>query len=117
MEGLCSPVRQEEGADIRDGWGSRSELGQSHDVLEGDVCLRANIDNTHILRCATVVVCNGLRGPGGCSPENLDNDGVSPDGLHHSFVMFDLGEVTPVHLGKQRTKSHLTESFMEKLLD
>lgn len=108
---LPSPVRQQEGADVRDGWGSGPKLGQRHDVLEGDVCLRTNVHDTHILWRAAVVVCDSPRGSGWGSPENLDNDGVSPDGLHHRLVMVDLGKVTSVHLVKWKAKSHWTERF------
>lgn len=74
-------------------------------MLEGNVSLRANIHHRHVLWRAAVVMCNSGRGSGGGSPENLDNDGVSPDGLHHCLLMVNLGEVAPVHLGDEETKS------------
>lgn len=98
------PVRQKEGTDVRDGWGSRPKLRQCHDVLEGDVRLRADVHHAHVLRRAAVIVSASSRGSGGGSPENLDDDWVSPDGLHHCLVMVDLGEVTCVHLGEEWTK-------------
>lgn len=102
---LPSPVRQKKGTDVRDGRSCRPKLRQRHDVLKGDVRLRANVHHTHILRRAAVVVCDSGRGSGGGSPEDLDNDGVSPDGLHHCLLMLDLGEVTRIHLrGKRRWK-------------
>lgn len=102
---LSSPVGQKEGTDVRDWRGSRPKLRQRHDVLEGDVRLRANIHHTHVLRRAAVVMCNSSRGSSGGSPEDLDNDGVSPDGLHHCLLMFNLGEVAPIDLWDEETTS------------
>lgn len=102
---LPSPIRQKERTDVRDGRRSRPKLRQCHDVFEGDVCLCANIYHTHILWCTAVVMCNSSIGSGGGPPEDLDNDGVSSDGLHHCLLMVDLGEVTRIHLWEGATKS------------
>lgn len=102
---LPSPVRQKEGTDVGYRWSSRPKLRQCHDVLEGDVRLRADIHYTHVLRRAAVVMCNSSRGSGGGSPENLDNDGFPPDGLHHRLLMVNFGEVPCIHLVEDDTKS------------
>lgn len=98
------PVRQKKGTDVRYRWSSRPKLRQCHDVLEGDICLRANIHHTHILWRAAVVMCNSSCASGGGSPKNLDNDGVSPDGLHNCLLMLDLGKVACIHLGEEETR-------------
>lgn len=97
---LPSPVRQQEGTNVRDWWGSRPKLGQCHNMFKGDVCLRAHIDHTHVLRRSGAVLYDSRRGSGGGTSENLDNDRVSPDGLHHCFIMFDLGQT--IYLGGNR---------------
>lgn len=104
---LPSPVRQKEGTDVRYRWSSRPKLCQCHDVLEGDVRLRADIHCTHILRRAAVVMSKSSCGSGWGSPENLDNDGFPPDGLHHCLVMVNFGELTCIHLLEEDTKSLL----------
>lgn len=101
------PVRQKEGTDVRDGWGCRPKLCQRHDVLEGDVRLRAYVHHTHLLWCAAVVMCNSSHASGGGSPDNLDNNGVSPDGFSHCLIMLDLGEVAPVHLEEADSRQSL----------
>lgn len=98
------PVRQKEGTDVGHRWSRGPELGQRHDVLEGDVSLRADIHYTHVLRRAAAVMCHSSRASGGRSPENLDNDGFPPDGLHHCLLMVNFGEVACVHLEGDNTK-------------
>ncbi|TNN73703.1 hypothetical protein EYF80_016083 [Liparis tanakae] len=100
--------RQQEGTDVRDGRSSRPKLSQRHDVLEGDVRLRADIRQKHVLRRAAVAERDGSRGSGGGSSEDLDDDGVSPDGLRHCLLMVDLGEVAPVHLGGEEGTKIIT---------
>lgn len=74
-------------------------------MLEGDVRLRADVCYAHVLRRAAVVMCNSSRGSVGGVPEDLDNDGLPPDGLHHCLLMANFGEVTCIHLG-EGTASH-----------
>lgn len=100
---LPSPVRQQERTDVRYRWSCGPKLRQCHDVLEGDVCLCADIYYTHILRCAAVVMSSSSRGSGWGSPENLDNDGIPPDGLH-CLVMVNFGELTCIHLLEEDNK-------------
>lgn len=109
-----SPVRQKEGADVRDGRGSGSVLGQRHDVLEGDVSLCANVHDAHVLRCAAEVVSDCSRGSPVRGPaQDLDHDGVSPDGLHHSLVMFNLGEVSPIHLWEETRVTWVNDAVFQ----
>lgn len=116
-----SPVGQKEGADVGHGWSGRPELGQRHDVLEGDVRLRADVRHAHVLRRGVVaVLCDGRRASGGGSPQNLDDDGLPPDGLHHRLLMVNFGEVACVHLLGQDSESlgqpvslhFITDSFL-----
>lgn len=76
-------------------------------MLKGDVCLRADINHTHILGQAAAVVHDSRRGSGWGTPENLDDDRVSPDGFHHRLIMFDFGQAIYLE-GKQRA-----EGFMQ----
>lgn len=64
-----SPVGQEEGADVRHRRRGGTQFGQSHDVLEGDLCLRAHVHQLDVLRWP---LTPGPRGP----PEHLHHDGV-----------------------------------------
>lgn len=88
------PVRQQKGADVRHGRSGGSELGQGHDVFEGDVCLRAHVHHVHFLSGANMSTAAN-RVP----PEHLHHNGVlnRADRLH-CLVMTGLGEVLPIHL-------------------
>lgn len=98
-----SPVGQEEGTDVRHRWGSGSELGQRHDVLKGDVCLRADVRHARVPGRAAVGTRHRDRGPGRRPAKNLHDDGITPDGLHYCFLMVDLGEVARVHLEEEES--------------
>lgn len=87
-----SPVRQKKRANVRHGRRRGPKLRQRHDVLEGDVRLGADICHGYVLRRARG------RGSGRVPPEDLDDDGVPPDGLRHRPLMVDLGEFPRVHL-------------------
>lgn len=89
---LPSPVRQKKRANVRHGRRRGPKLRQRHDVLEGDVRLGADICHGYVLRRARG------RGSGRVPPEDLDDDGVPPDGLRHRPLMVDLGEFPRVHL-------------------
>lgn len=94
-----SPVWQKERADVGHWWSGGPELGQSHDVLKGDVCLRADVGNARVRRHPNVAV----RRHGGRrrAPQDLDHDWLPPHGLHHRFFMFHFGEVTCIHLMRE----------------
>lgn len=96
-----SPVWQEEGADVGHWWSGGPELGQSHDVLEGDVRLRADVGHTRVRRGPDMAVCcHGSRAPGRRPPQDLDHNWLPPYGLHHCFFMFHF-EVTCIHLMRE----------------
>lgn len=97
-----SPVWQKERADVRHGWSGGPELGQSHDVLEGDVCLRADVGHARVWRHPVVAVRrHGGRASGRCPPQDLDHDWLPPHGLHHRLLMLHFGEVACVHLMRE----------------
>ena len=85
------PVREEEGADVRHGRGGRAELGQRHDVFEGDVGLGAHVHHHDFLR--------GPPGARGVTPEHLHHDGVlgATERLH-CLIVARLGEGLAVNL-------------------
>lgn len=91
------PVRQQEGTDVRHGRRRGSEFGQRHDVLEGDIGLRAHVGHAGLLRRKPLVLRGG--------PDDLDDDGLSSDGRRRRrrLILLRLGEVTPVYLRRQHT--------------
>lgn len=93
---LFSPVREQEGTDVRHRRGRRPQLCQRHDVFKGDVGLSAHIHHMDFLRGAMGAAAGG-------PPDDLHHDGVpgSAKGLH-SLLMAGLGQLLSIHLRRDR---------------
>lgn len=81
---------------VQDGWAGRGHLRQGHDVLEGDIRLRAGVHQLRLRRRREHL------GPGR-PPQHLDHDGLFGrlKGLH-GLVMSCSGEVFAVDLLRNR---------------
>lgn len=87
------PVWEQKRADVRHGWRGGPQLGERHDVLEGDLRLRAHVHQLHVL--ARAPVAPRYRVP----PQHLHHDGVLGTAERlHCLLMAGTGQVLPIHL-------------------